>query len=114
MAKKNLQSLMSGIIGSEPQESSGSTQQNDSGQNPPNGVEPTPQNSERPLRGRPRMSSEKGKTRTTLVLPADMPRKLRYISLMENMLQQDIITEALNDYIDKWEAANGKINMPNK
>lgn len=111
MAKKNLQSLMSGIIGTEP------TQQ-DFPANPPQDNEKVAQEIKpeipRATRGRPRRADSEEKVRTTFVLSADLPRKLRYISLMEDILQQDIVAQALNDYIAKWEAENGKIKMPKK
>lgn len=112
MAKKNLQSLMSGIIGSQPESSDPnvSTPPQDSMKK----QQEAPQGAERPTRGRPRRADSEEKVRTTFVLPADLPRKLRYISLMDDILQQDIVAEALNDYIDRWEAENGKIKMPKK
>lgn len=111
MAKKNLQSLMSGIIGSLPETSAPDVS---TPQDSMKKQQEAPQSAERPTRGRPRRADLEQKVRTTFVLPADLPRKLRYISLMDDILQQDIVAEALNDYIAKWEAENGKIKMPKK
>ena len=108
MAKKNLQSLMSGIIGAEPQKSTESIQ-------PTNTTHETanePQAQRGP--GRPRKSDTVDKTRATFILPTDTHKKLRYISLMDGINQQDIVSQALDTYIEKWETENGKIKMPKK
>ena len=37
-----------------------------------------------------------------------------HISLVEGLLLKDIIAEALNTYVDKWETDNRKIKLPKK
>lgn len=108
MAKKNLQSLMSGIIGSEPQKSTENVQPTNTSQETQN----EPQAQRGP--GRPRRSDNVEKTRATFILPTDTHKKLRYISLMDGINQQDIVAEALEVYIEKWETENGPIKMPKK
>lgn len=51
-------------------------------------------------------------TRATFVVNPEQVRKLKYISLAEGRLHKDVISEALSDYISKWESKNGIINLP--
>lgn len=108
MAKKKTQSLMSGIMGSEPQKSTEEVLPANTSQETKN--EPPAQRGP----GRPKKSDNVGKNRATFILPTDTHKKLRYISLMEGINQQDIVAEALDVYIEKWEKENGKIKMPKK
>lgn len=108
MAKKNLQSLMSGIIGSEPQKSTEEVQPTNDSRETKN--VPTAQRGP----GRPKKSDNVDKNRATFILPTDTHKKLRYISLMEGINQQDIVADALDVYIENWEKENGKIKMPKK
>lgn len=52
--------------------------------------------------------------RATFVVDNDLIRKIKYISLADTILLKDAIAEALSDYISKWEAQNGEINLPKK
>lgn len=65
--------------------------------------------------GRPRKGESRKKKpyegRATFVVDLRLIRKLKYISLMDSKLLKDIQEEALSDYIEKWEAKNGKINL---
>lgn len=99
---------MSGIMGSEPQKSTEEVQPANASQETKN--EPPAQRGP----GRPKKSDNVGKNRATFILPTDTHKKLKYISLMEGINQQDIVAEALDVYIEKWEKENGKIKMPKK
>lgn len=117
MAKKNLASLMSGIMGDTkpliPEESS-TTQDV-----PVSEVtEEMKENLEAKRRrnvGRPR-KGETGKqtneVRATFIVNPEIVRKLKYVSLAEGSLLKDVIAVALNAYLDSWESENGRIRLP--
>ena len=113
MAKKNLASLMSGIMGdakfSIPEETSSTTQE------VPVSVvtEEMKENLEAKRRqnvGRPRKQTTE--VRATFIVDPEVVRKLKYVSLAEGSLLKDVIAEALNSYLDTWESENGKIRLP--
>lgn len=120
MAKKNLASLMNGIMGdSKPNETevtSGMSQEV-----PVSEVtEEMKENLELTRRrnvGRPRKGESGTKTeetRATFIVDPELIRKIKYISLVESTLLKDVISDALTSYIEKWEAENGKIRLPKK
>ncbi len=49
------------------------------------------------------------KDRGSLYLTPPTMWKLKYIALMDNNRQSDIIEEALVDYFAKWEKKNGDV-----
>lgn len=68
--------------------------------------------------GRPK-KDEAGKSakkpqeiRATFIVDPDLVRKVKYISLVEGILLKDVISEALNNYVDIWEEKNKKIRLP--
>ena len=50
--------------------------------------------------------------RATFIVDPDLVRKVKYISLVEGILLKDVISEALNNYVDDWEEKNKKIRLP--
>lgn len=50
--------------------------------------------------------------RATFIVDPDLLRKVKYISLVEGILLKDVISEALNNYVDAWEEKNKKIRLP--
>lgn len=50
--------------------------------------------------------------RATFIVPKEIIRKLKYISLADTRTYKDTVGEALQGYIDKWEKKNGIINLP--
>ena len=50
--------------------------------------------------------------RATFIVNPDLLRKVKYISLVEGILLKDVISEALNNYVDIWEEKNKKIRLP--
>ena len=52
--------------------------------------------------------------RATFIVDPDLVRKVKYISLVEGILLKDVISEALNSYVDAWEENNRKIKLPKK
>lgn len=65
--------------------------------------------------GRPRKGESGSKTnevRATFIVDPEVVRKHKYISLVESNLLKDVISEALNSYIESWEEENGKIRLP--
>lgn len=123
MAKKNLASLMNGIMG----ETEDSRQEEirpavesqqattDAPENTDSNSAPVAEAKPKGKPGRPRKPQEKSdEVRATFIIDPDTLRKVKYISLIEDCLLKDVIADALNGYIDKWEAANGKIRLPKK
>lgn len=69
----------------------------------------------RPKKGESAKNAKKPQeVRVTFIVDADLLRKVKYISLVEGLLLKDVIAEALNAYIDKWEVDNRKIRLPKK
>ena len=67
----------------------------------------------RPKKGEPAKSVKKAQeTRATFIVDPDLLRKVKYISLVEGILLKDVISEALNNYVDAWEEKNKKIRLP--
>ena len=67
----------------------------------------------RPKKGEAAKSAKKPQeTRATFIVDSDLLRKVKYISLVEGILLKDVISEALNNYVDAWEEKNKKIRLP--
>ena len=67
----------------------------------------------RPKKGEAAKSAKKPQEiRATFIVNPDLLRKVKYISLVEGILLKDVISEALNDYVDAWEEKNKKIRLP--
>lgn len=67
----------------------------------------------RPKKGEATKNSKKPQeVRATFIVDADLLRKVKYISLVEGSLLKDVIAEALNTYVNKWEEVNRKIRLP--
>lgn len=67
----------------------------------------------RPKKGEPAKSAKKAQEiRATFIVDPDLVRKVKYISLVEGILLKDVISEALNNYVDVWEEKNKKIRLP--
>ena len=67
----------------------------------------------RPKKGEPVKSAKKPhEIRATFIVDPDLVRKVKYISLVEGILLKDVISEALNNYVDAWEEKNKKIRLP--
>jgi hypothetical protein len=119
MAKKDLASLMNGIIGEKSSakvpgiETENSHVARDVTDEM---IENMEQNCKRNI-GRPRKgetSSKSNEIRATFIVDSDLVRKVKYISLIKGKLLKDIINRALSDYVETWESANGKIHLPKK
>lgn len=67
----------------------------------------------RPKKGETAKSAKKPQEiRATFIVDPDLVRKVKYISLVEGILLKDVISEALNSYVDAWEEKNKKIRLP--
>lgn len=67
----------------------------------------------RPKKGETAKSAKKPQEiRATFIVDPDLLRKVKYISLVEGILLKDVISEALNNYVDAWEEKNKKIRLP--
>ena len=67
----------------------------------------------RPKKGEAAKNAKKPQeVRATFIVDADLLRKVKYISLVEGLLLKDVIAEALNAYVNKWEEVNRKIRLP--
>lgn len=118
MAKKNLASLMSGIMGEAKPQNTEVSSDNTSEVPVSEVTDEMKENLEAKRRqnvGRPR-KGESGKqtneVRATFIVDPETVRKLKYVSLAEGSLLKDVIAEALNSYLDIWESENGKIRLP--
>lgn len=123
MGKKNLASLMNGIMGEPNQKVVKSDNQIIEPVTEPESSEVTEEMKEnletKRYRnvGRPKKGTntpKKEETRATFIVDPELIRKLKYISLVESSLLKDIISEALTGYINEWEEENGKIRLPKK
>lgn len=69
----------------------------------------------RPKKGELAKSAKKPQEiRATFIVDPDLLQKVKYISLVEGILLKDVISEALNNYVDKWETDNRKIRLPKR
>lgn len=69
----------------------------------------------RPKKGETAKSGKKPhEIRATFIVDPDLLQKVKYISLVEGALLKDVISEALNNYVDKWETDNRKICLPKR
>lgn len=109
MAKKNLHNLMSGIIGD-----NGSTVENYDFKSDNRIVETIQKDTTAPKRKPGRPKKDNDYTRTTLIISADLLRKLKYVSLMEDITLTELVNEAFSLYVSKWEKDNGPIRLPKK
>jgi hypothetical protein len=119
MAKRDLASLMSGIIG-EKSPAETTKVENIETQLATEVTDEMKENLEARRKrnvGRPRKGetvSKSNEVRATFIVDPDLVRKVKYISLVEGNLLKDVINSALQEYINAWESANGKIRLPNK
>lgn len=111
MAKKNLASLMNGIMGDIPKESSG-VNENRQERIEPEGT--TNDNTQRRKPGRPRLENKTEEIRATIIIDAELMRKVKYVSLLEDKMIKEVMNDALVSYISNWELENGKIKIPPK
>lgn len=101
MAKKNLASLMSGIMGQPEQQ-----------EIEPNISESLNAPTDKPERRKPgRPKNTQNEIRATFIVSPELLKKVKYISLMDDCLQKDVIDKALRNYINEWEHKNRKINI---
>lgn len=69
----------------------------------------------RPKKGETSKSAKKPQEiRATFIVDPDLLQKVKYISLVEGILLKDVISEALDNYVDKWETDNRKIRLPKR
>jgi hypothetical protein len=119
MAKKDLASLMNGIIGEKPSAEISDVEANDirdaaevTDEMRDNLEARRRQNVGRRRKGE--SGSQSNEVRATFIVDPDLVRKVKYISLVEGNLLKDVVNAALQGYVDAWEAANGKIRLPKK
>ena len=120
MAKKNLASLMDGIMGDpkpaitigpvvKPQEATPISEVTEEM------VESLESKRKRNV-GRPRKGEEVIKSneiRATFIVDPELIRKMKYISLVNCELLKDVVDRAFKTYIEAWESGNNKIKLPN-
>lgn len=111
MAKKNLTSLISGIMGENMESTIVET-------HAPEITSEMQDNLEAKRRqnvGRPKKETsakQSNETRATFIVDADIVRKLKYISLAEGRLLKEVVNTSLTGYIAQWESENGQIRLP--
>lgn len=57
----------------------------------------------------PNKDTQDNKERTTVILRTNMIRNIKYIAFTDEKTQTDIMNEALEDYVAKWEKKNGPV-----
>lgn len=68
-----------------------------------------------PRKGETAKSAKKPQEiRATFIVDPDLLQKVKYISLVEGTLLKDVVSEALNAYVEKWEEENRKIRLPKR
>lgn len=109
MAKKNLASLMSGIMGETP----GTENTVAASSIKPSNKEELNQTKRSP--GRPKLVIAKGKeeVRATFIVSEELLKKMKYIALAEDVLLKEVLNSSLSQYIAEWESKNGRIKLPN-
>lgn len=50
--------------------------------------------------------------RATFVCDPELIRKIKYIGLASGRLHKDVVSDALSEYIARWEAEHGAITLP--
>lgn len=109
MAKKNLASLMSGLMGDQTSDTNGQVSELDQ-------TSEQALSTSKPKRGRPRKSetntSGSNEIRATFIVDSELVRKMKYISLAEDRMLKDVMSDALTSYVGWWESKNGEINLP--
>lgn len=114
MAKKNLQSLMSGIIGPRDSDISNQSEQTDGSsgeQTPKNDAVDDAAAALKARPGRPKKEVDQTCIKATFVMPSDLLKAVKFICVMEGCMQKDVVAEALKDFVKKWESENGKIQF---
>lgn len=121
MSKKDLASLMSGIIGDKPAADETNNQPDQLSDKSDEATDITPEMEHNLAEkryqnvGRPRKGVQANKvveTRATFIVNPELVRKLKYISLAEGRLLKDVVSMAMTEFIDQWEAENGRIKLP--
>lgn len=109
MAKRNLTSVMSGIMGNDakPVEEVVEVTTMEKVKTEPK-AEPKPRKGPgRPRKGEVREPDDS--IRATFVGDRQIIRSLKYIAIMEDCMLKEIIDDAFKSYIEKWEKKNGPI-----
>lgn len=50
--------------------------------------------------------------RATFVCDPELIRKIKYIGLASGRLHKDVVSDALSEYIARWETEHGTISLP--
>lgn len=116
MAKKNLASLMSGIMGdTRTEEVSPSRVEVENLETRQLLIEnPEQEVKQRRKPGRPPKGSNGEKSdeiRATIIVEPEVMRKIKYISLMDDRMIKEVMNDALRAYISSWEDVNGRIKL---
>lgn len=105
MAKKNLSTLMDGLMGDK---------QAASDEDPaPYGM-PHDEPVAKAGPGRPRkvqVANGSNEIRSTIIVDEQVMKRLKYVSLVEGKMIKTVLGEAFADFLAKWEAEHGKINI---
>lgn len=118
MAKKNLTALMQSIMGerTDMEELSARSITNKREKNvtqpPVSPADSSESSVPKKSKGRPR--KENNETVATFKIDRDVLMKLKYISLMEECMQKEVLHRALTKYFDEWESSYGPINLPSR
>lgn len=115
MAKKDIASLVNGLVGDNKENTQGDTKQETAAtadQNKKNEENNSYLPPKRPV-GRPRRPDDSADIRATFIVNAVLLRKLKYIALVECKPIKDAIFEAMELYVTNWEKERDiKIDLP--
>ena len=119
MAKKNLASLMDGIMG-EPKpaitiETAVKPQETASVSEITEEMVDSLETKRKRNVGRPRKGEDairSNEIRATFIVDPELVRKMKYISLVNCELLKDVVDRAFKTYIEAWESANNRISLP--
>lgn len=117
MAKKNLASLMSGIMGdtrAEPGSAVETPNMSDQPHENTTSGNAIPEVGQRRKPGRPRSLGKADEIHATIIVDSGLMRKIKYISLLEEKMIKEVMNDALYSYVSSWESINGKIKLPSK
>lgn len=65
--------------------------------------------------GKPRTKKRKKPERAyraTFIVDIELVRKVKYIAIHDTRLLREVIADALQEYVSKWEDAHHRINLP--
>jgi hypothetical protein len=108
--KKGMDALIGNIMGIQSNMPQGV--KDDPSPNFPEGQEPEIKDGSEENRPSVERGTKPGETRATFIVRKEIVKKLQYMKLVSGVAVKDIVNEALEAQISKWENINGPITIP--